>query len=258
MQIGAMNSPYDNIYDELEWIGKKGFDFVDFTIEPTHSMPEQINVAKAKKIMRKHGLGIVGHIGDWRLPKDSDYPCLRKESEQEMLRAIRLLKKLGAEKINFHAPVVGRSDPQVIYLRNRKLIRRVLKEAKKQKVHLMMENSPHNDSKNLKLFLKLINEFPSLGIHIDVGHANLGLQRNLMYMLMKRYPERVLHLHFSDNYGNEDNHIKLGAGRIPWTKIIKVLKKYGYDGTITVETFRSGKKGTLESKSKLRKWWDKY
>ena len=37
--------------------------------------------------------------------------------------------------------------------------------------------------------------------------------------------------------------------------VLKLLKKYKYDGTITVEVFTV--EGLLNSKSKLKKWWNK-
>ena len=35
MQIGAMNNPSRNPVEEIDWIGTHGFDFVDFTLEPS-------------------------------------------------------------------------------------------------------------------------------------------------------------------------------------------------------------------------------
>ena len=39
MQIGAMNNPARDPVGEIEWIGKNGFDFVDFTREPPAPLP---------------------------------------------------------------------------------------------------------------------------------------------------------------------------------------------------------------------------
>jgi sugar phosphate isomerase/epimerase len=75
---------------------------------------------------------------------------------------------------------------------------------------------------------------------------------------MRRYGKRVHHFHFSDNFGQDDDHLKLGAGNIKWERIIKFLKNKGYDGTITVEVFKSGLAGEAESLRKLRRWWEMY
>ena len=34
MKIGAMNHPARNPLAEIDWFGRQGFDFVDFTLEP--------------------------------------------------------------------------------------------------------------------------------------------------------------------------------------------------------------------------------
>jgi sugar phosphate isomerase/epimerase len=260
MQIGAMNNPHVNLYEELEWIGKNGFDFVDLTIEPECAMPGDINVQRAEKIMKKHGLGIVGHIGDWRLPKDSPYPAIREGCKTEIINAMRVLKKLGAKKISTHAFEVRESDYATAEKMCFALYKDLLKEAKKLRVMLMVENNTYTDSKRgeRKLLHKLLKRYDSLKMHVDVGHANIRAKENRIGMYCRMYDRRIQHLHFSDNYGKNDNHLKLGAARISWKKIIKTLKKYKYDGTITLETFRSGRKGTLGSMSKLKKWWEMY
>ena len=43
MKIGAMNHPARNPLEEIEGIGKNGFDFVDFTLEPPAADPGQID-----------------------------------------------------------------------------------------------------------------------------------------------------------------------------------------------------------------------
>jgi sugar phosphate isomerase/epimerase len=255
MKIGAMNNPNANVYKELEWIGKNGFDYIDFTIEPTATMPEQLDVAKVKRLLKKYNLGIVGHMGDWKLAKESLYTSLRDVSRKEIIRAIRMHKKLGARKVTIHAP----NFPDIEFKKARPiykdLIKELLKEAKKQDIKLMFENG-NNTKDHVRLIDALMRDFPALGLHIDVGHANLHVKKNMAFRYLKKYGKRVMHFHFSDNRGKGDNHKQLGAGNVPWAKVIEAIKKAGYDGTITCETFRSGKKGTIRSMKKLRKMWE--
>jgi hypothetical protein len=39
MQIGAMNHPARNPLEEIDWFGRHGFDFVDFTLEGGRTYP---------------------------------------------------------------------------------------------------------------------------------------------------------------------------------------------------------------------------
>ncbi len=61
MQIGAMNHPARNPLEEIEWIGKNGFDFVDFTLEPPAADPDQIDPRAIRAALDRHGLGVVPH-----------------------------------------------------------------------------------------------------------------------------------------------------------------------------------------------------
>ncbi|MFC1741532.1 sugar phosphate isomerase/epimerase family protein [Nanoarchaeota archaeon] len=255
-----MNDPHANLYKGLEWIGKTGFDFVDLTVEPTQNMPSDIDVPRAKRILKKYDLGVVGHMGDWMLPKDSGYKSLRDASKKEIISALRVLKRLGAKKVTLHSPTVQVRDYEVSRKRHTDLVKAVLAEARKHKIELMLENNSDylDDPRNGRMLHHMLRKFPSLKLHIDVGHANVGVKTNETYKLMRRYGKRVRHVHFSDNFGEDDAHLKLGAGSIKWERIIKFLKNKGYDDTITVEVFRSGLAGEAESLRKLRRWWEKY
>ncbi len=260
MLVGAMNNPHRNLYNELEWIGKTGFDFVDLTIEPSVTLPHEVNVIKAKRILKKYGLKVVGHMGDWKLPKDSQFPALREACKIEIINAMRILKKLGANKITTHAFEIRESNYKTAEKICFALYKDLLIEAKKLGVTLMVENSSYTDSNRAerKLLHRLFKKYPALKVHVDIGHANLCVKENCIGTYCKMYGKRIQHLHLSDNYGKYDNHLKLGAGRVRWKKVIKTLKKYNYDNTMTVVVFRSGRLGEKESLHKLRKWWERY
>ncbi|HII72112.1 TPA: sugar phosphate isomerase/epimerase [Candidatus Woesearchaeota archaeon] len=255
MQIGSMNNPREDICKEIEWIAKNGFDFIDCTLEPTASQYNQINITNTKKLLLKHKLGIVGHIGDWALPKYSDYESLRKASEKEILNAMTALHSLGAKVITIHAPEFHKRNFDKTYQRATALIKTLLRHARKLGVRLVLENTDSCERHILQMLHRLLKDNPTLGLHIDVGHANIGVKQNITPQLLKRYGKRVMRYHLSDNSGRHDEHLALGKGKINWPKIIKDIKRNGYDGTITVETFRSGRQGTINSMKTLRKLW---
>ena len=61
MQIGAMNHPARDPLEEIDWFGRHGFDFVDFTLEPPAADPDQIDPAAVRATPHRHGLGVVAH-----------------------------------------------------------------------------------------------------------------------------------------------------------------------------------------------------
>ncbi|MFH0837482.1 MAG: sugar phosphate isomerase/epimerase, partial [Candidatus Aenigmatarchaeota archaeon] len=61
MKIGYPNHPRKDIINEIEWIGKNKFDFIDLFIEEDQAVPEKIDIIKTKKLLKKYNLDIVGH-----------------------------------------------------------------------------------------------------------------------------------------------------------------------------------------------------
>ena len=61
MKIGAMNHPARNPLEEIDWFGRQGFDFVDFTLEPSAADPDRIDPGALRAALDRHGLGVVAH-----------------------------------------------------------------------------------------------------------------------------------------------------------------------------------------------------
>lgn len=53
MKIGAMNHPARNPLAEIDWFGRNGFDFVDFTFEPPTADPDQIDLGAIRAQFRR-------------------------------------------------------------------------------------------------------------------------------------------------------------------------------------------------------------
>ena len=65
------------------------------------------------------------------------------------------------------------------------------------------------------------------------------------------FADRIDHIHISDNFGKEDNHLPIGTGTIDFPKIVKALKEIGYNKTITLEIFSRDKDYLKISRDKL-------
>jgi sugar phosphate isomerase/epimerase len=140
-----------------------------------------------------------------------------------------------------------------VYPRYVDLVGRLLEEAAQLGVRLMLENGRATRA-NARLLDKLLAAFPTLSLHLDVGHTNLG-ERNQTASLLRKHGRRVIHLHFSDNRGEHDDHRHLGWGNVDWPAMVRLLKRQGYDGTVTLEVFASGRRGVLLSRRRLLEWW---
>lgn len=84
-----------------------------------------------------------------------------------------------------------------------------------------------------------------IGIVLDVGHANLEAQTEAF---LRQMPDKIVHIHASDNMGENDQHLGIGHGKIDWQHFAKILHEIAYDKTIVVESTERVK----ESLQKLR------
>jgi sugar phosphate isomerase/epimerase len=81
-------------------------------------------------------------------------------------------------------------------------------------------------------------------------------EQNRTQSLLDAFGDRLSHVHLSDNRGGEsDLHLPLGAGTIDWKNVVRMLKRAGWDGTVTLEVFSREREYLLMSRRLWLKWW---
>ncbi|PIU14693.1 MAG: sugar phosphate isomerase/epimerase [Hadesarchaea archaeon CG08_land_8_20_14_0_20_51_8] len=252
MKIGVMNSPRNNLLKEIKWISENGFDFIDLTIEPLEAY--KIDVKKIKEALRDFCLEAIGHTNPF-LPSILPIQSIRKVCLDEFKKYIDIFNKLGIELVNIHpfyeAPLLSDEDK---IKANIQFLRQVNALCKSKKITLMLENyiKPFDSP---EVFARILKEVSYLKIHLDVSHCNINQEKNLTEAFFKKFGDKIVHLHFSDNKGKADDHLPLGCGNIEWEKIIKIIKKFKFDRTITLEVFSPDRDYLLLSRDKLKNWW---
>lgn len=251
MKIGVMNDPRVDLLDEIRWVSKNGFDFVDLTIEPLKAY--RIDIPRVKRALDESGLKVIGHTNPF-LPSIFPIQSIRRACLDEFKRSLDILKRLGATSVSIHpfynAPLF--SDEEKIEA-NIQVIKSVNELCELKEMELMFENyiKPFDTP---KVFARILKEVPNLKLHLDVGHCNIDQDKNLMEGFFKRFGKRIIHLHLSDNKGRGDDHLPLGCGNIDWERVIEVIKKYRFNKTITLEVFSQDRDYLLLSRDKLKRW----
>ena len=251
MKIGAPNHPGKNLLKEIEWIGKKGFDFLDLYLEEDKSIPSKIDVIKVKYLLKKYNLGITGHT-EWYLPTGSPIKLIRDAAIKEIERYLQIFSKLDVKYVTIHAnwcKGLFSADEAInfqVYTLNK-----IVEKAKKYDIKIMLEpiDTEYDSIKNIS---KILNKVNGLYLHLDIGHANVS--KDKIEKWIKKFHKKIVHVHLHDNHGKKDEHLSMGKGNIKWKKVLKVLKKY-YNNTITLEVFEKNKKYLILSKNKLKKIW---
>lgn len=257
MKIGAMNNPMRNLLKEIEWIGKHKFDFIDMTLEPPGAQARNVDVDAVRELLDKYRLEVVGHTA-YYLPIASPFQSFCGLAIEEFRKCFAVFQALDVQKVNLHADeftgAMFNRDQAIA--RNIKAIKRIVEDANRYGLKLMVENTIKlfNTVEELQTLFEAVEE---AGFHLDVGHANLNAQKNKTPEFLANFYDRLEHVHMSDNRaGSADLHLPLGAGLVPWNKIVAEIKKSGYDGTITLEVFSRDKRYLLASRDKLLELWN--
>lgn len=255
MLLGAMNNPMDDVVSEIEQIADFGFDFIDLTMEPQAAFSATFPVKDVQKALSRTGLKVIGHTA-WYLQIANPFPEVREAAVKELERCLSVFKEIGADIMNVHpqasAPLHGR---EWIIMQNIDALARLVTIAEKLEMKVIMENT-HHMSRAIDI-KQILDAVPEVGFHLDVGHAHLDTPYNRSEELLAHFADRLVHVHVSDNRGGHDDlHLPLGVGDINWAWVVKILKKAGYDGGITLEVFADDPDYLLMSKTKLRKLWD--
>lgn len=256
MLIGTMNHPGRDLRGEIEWMAELGLDFIDLTLEPPLASVRRLDLQAVRDLLHAHGLRVVGHTA-YYLPLCSPFESIRRAAVEELKLCLQAFASLGASWMNIHpdskAPLHER---KFIIERNLQTIRELLPVAREFNVGIMMENLPGSFN-TAKQVGELLDAIPELGLHLDIGHANLLVERNTTDELLTAFGRRLQHVHLHDNKGGSaDLHLPLGAGILDIPHYVRSLQKAGYDGTITLEVFTPDRQYLTYSRDVLRRVWD--
>lgn len=255
MLIGAMNHPARDPVQEVRHFAAQGLEFIDLTLEPPAAATWKVNLRELKRVLADTRMAVVGHTA-YYLPLASPFASLRRAAADELRQCLDIFAELGAQWMNLHpdghAPF---HDWSFVIDKNIESVREILPAAKAAGVGLMIENLPGKFNTADQLAL-LLDPVPELGLHLDIGHANLQVERNTTEELLRLYGSRLRHVHLHDNKGGyADLHLPLGSGTLDARQLVRSLKASGYDSTITLEVFSADPHYLLYSRDQLRRWW---
>ncbi len=255
MLIGAMNHPARPLEEQIAWLRDSGFEFIDLTLEAPGAASWSMDAKGVRAILERARMKIVGHTAPW-LPIASAVEELRQAALLEFRRCIDVFAELGTRWMNVHPGLTPMHTRKFAVQRNVASLAELLGHGQERGVGVMIENVPgrFNSAEELG---ELFEPLPELGLHLDVGHANLMVERNTVEEILERFGDRLRHVHLHDNRGgNLDLHLPLGAGSVDVIGAVRLLKEYGYDETITLEVFSEDRNLLLHSRDVLRKIWD--
>lgn len=244
MLYGAMNLPIRPVLKELEGIAALGFDYLELTMDAPRAHHRVIRKQKKRLLdaLDRHGMKLVCHLPTFVSTADLT-PGLREASLREVFESLEVAAELDVLKAVLHPSTIFGLSLFVIHQARAYAmdsLEAIVEKAETLGVTLCLENLfPQTHALvEPEDFVGPFEAFPNLKMTLDTGHANIGGKGTKRILdFIRRFPDRIAHVHASDNFGKEDNHLPVGAGLIDFSRIIKALRTIGYDDTITLEVF---------------------
>lgn len=255
MLIGTMNHPEKEVVDEIHWMAELGMEFLDLTLEPPAAASWRVDTRAVRRALDQHRMTVVGHTA-WYLPMANPIQEVRQAAVAELRRCLYKFAEVGARWMNIHPDRHTPFHPRSFYIQqNLQSLGELLPDVKKTGVSLMIENLP-GDYNSAAQVGELLDPIPELGLHLDIGHANLQVPQNMTGEILRAYGDRLRHVHLHDNKGGHaDLHLPLGAGNLDLNQTVCDLQACGYDGTITLEVFTPDKQYLAYSRDRLKSVW---
>lgn len=256
MLIGTMNHPERPVLEEIAWMADLAMEFLDLTFEPPATASWEVDTRAIRGALERAHMGVVGHTA-WYLPMASTIPEVRMGAVAELKRCVQKFAEVGAKWMNIHPDRHAPWHPRSFYIeQNLRSLHEVLPEAQRCGVGLMIENLP-GDYNSAPQLGELLDPISELGLHLDIGHANLIVPHNTTEEILAAYGARLKHVHLHDNKGGHaDLHLPLGTGTVDLRQALQAVQKTGYDGTITLEVFTPDRHHLIYSRDLLRSTWN--
>ena len=263
MLYGATNSPLRPIIEEMKAIAELRFDYMEVAMDPPCCDSKSLRKQKreVRESLVQHGLGLVCHLPTFLFTADLT-DRIRQASIDETLDSLEVAAELQPLKVVLHPSYMmgmGVFVPELTKAHAMESLEILVEKAHALGLCLCLENMFPRTQWLIhpEEFVEILAKFPTVNLLLDVGHAHIedaGGKKCLQFIEM--FPDRIGHLHVSDNFGKEDQHLPIGAGIIDFPRVVKALKKTGYNDTITLEVFSRDREYLKISKKKMEEMWE--
>lgn len=237
-------------------LAEAGWKQIEIMCEGGHeevlSWPEE-RIAELVRTGRDYGIRWSVHAPITGCNPAAEDPEERKRSELIVLNTMRVADMLNSSFIVLHpgsgaagwsAAIEGNSVPLGERLHEAKqrvtrFLTRVLQLTAESKTVIALENVPPYPGLfgvETSFLRDIADELdsPRVGIVFDAGHAHMTGEGRCLLMLQQAMP-RLVALHLSDNAGQVDEHLGIGAGTVPFEAMTAWLMANRYQGTWVLE-----------------------
>jgi sugar phosphate isomerase/epimerase len=254
MKFAFSSNAFTNfsLIDSIEKISQVGYSGIEIMCDVPHAYPPNLTDGQIKEIkntLKKNSLEISNlnaftlfAMGDTYHPSWIDTSEDKREARiNHTANCIDLAYQLGAKNITIEPggpvlPSEKQSTEKALELFEQG-IEKVLPQAERKQVKVLVEPEPGLLIENSKQFLEFIKKFDSqyLKLNFDIGHFYcVNEDPSALILELCDYIE---HFHMADIKDRVHYHLVPGLGAIDFQSVFKAIKQIGYNGYVTVELY---------------------
>jgi sugar phosphate isomerase/epimerase len=232
----CLNESFPSLLNRLREVDVNHIEIDD---EGLHTL-NQRRVKKLKEVAEANNLDFVVHAPWAGINIAVLSPVLRRAILKRLEKSIVYAGQLGCRLWLFHPgskTALSHIYPGKDWQQNLDSVRFLLRVARREGVEVAIENVPEpfpfllKDVGDFHRFYEELND--DIGIVLDVAHAHLNSQ---IQDFMMQFPEKIVHMHVSDNDGVSDLHLGIGYGCIDWESVAEIVKGAKYSNLIVLES----------------------
>ena len=239
--------------DALKFAAENGFDAFEVNLYFPAVDLDNWNwneIEALKKISRDEEIEISVHAVFYDLNMAAFLKGIREESVRYINKSIDFCHELGGEVVTVHPGkftyeiepgATPDTDPlmKIQWDHNIESLKRINAYAESKSITLCLENLGWNDvAQSFEDMLRIRDEVSeTLQFTLDLGHARIkfegGVEEGFRVL-----GDNIRHIHLSDNYGEEDDHLPIGEGDTDFSNIFHLLNDFPH--IITLEILSPG------------------
>lgn len=233
----------------MAYASQNGLQNIEINLTREHSALTSFSadrIANLNQLSEKHDVKLSIHLPHSVNIADI-LPPIRQRYVNYLNKTIELAHQLKTTHITVHMgnffwfPVSHWNRRRALdrFIKN---IRPLIPLCEEKKVVIAIENVvpiPHgtdfyllgDNINDFKYIFTQINS-PMLRFCLDTGHANIA-EGVLEYL--QEFDNRLVCVHYHDNYGDNDAHLPPGEGTVPWRRFIATLNQLDFTGPFISE-----------------------
>jgi len=244
-----------------------GFEAFELFAEFPQCVCDEVTEKQRKEgraLVESSGIALAVHAPFNSLNIAALNPGVRRESIKQEKDAVDLCADLGGKVVVVHngeyitSERLRKKVPQagkIQWDHNIEALKEIASHAKERGVILALENIgfeiEHMD-RNVDDMLKIKEEVdePALAFCLDIGHARLN--KELPEAIEKMGPHTA-HIHFTDNFGEKDDHVIIGKGNFDYSPHLEFFKSFPHIMTLEVVVVGTDPTPAIKSSDNIKK-----